>query len=57
MWMGKWTKELDRLYERYIDIFNHEPDCYTEIDFDNVSYNAFKSAILKSLVTRKEITL
>lgn len=57
MWMGKWTKELDTLYERYIDIFDVEPDCDTEADLDDVSYNAFKAAIMKSLITRNHIFL
>ena len=57
MWMGKWTKELDRLYDRYIDVFGIEPDCYIKADLDDVSYNAFKAAIIKSLVSRKEISL
>ena len=57
MWMGRWNKELDKLYERYIDIFGIEPDCDTEADLDDVSYNDFKSAIIKSLITRKNISL
>ena len=57
MWMGKWTKELDKLFERYIDIFDIEPDCDTEANLDDVSYKAFKSAIIKSLITRKNISL
>lgn len=55
--MGKWTKELDRLYERYISIFDIEPDCDTDADLDDISYNVFVSAIVKSLVTRKKISL
>lgn len=57
MWMGKWTKELDRLYERYISIFGIEPDCDTDADLDDISYNVFISAIVKSLVTRIKISL
>ncbi len=57
MWMGKWTKELDRLYDRYISIFGIEPDCDTDVDLDDISYNSYISAIIKSLVTRKNISL
>ncbi len=57
MWTGKWTKELDRMYERYLFIFNVEPDCDTDADLDDVSYNAFVSAIARSIVTHKKISL
>lgn len=57
MWTGKWTRELDRLYERYIYIFNVEPDCDTDANLDDVSYNAFLSAIVRSIITRKKISL
>lgn len=57
MWLGKWTKELDRLYERYIGIFGIEPDCDTDVDLDYISYNIFVSAIVKSLITREKISL
>ena len=26
MWNGKWSKELDKLYTAYIDLFDSEPD-------------------------------
>ncbi len=57
MWMGRWSKELDKLYGRYIDIFDIEPDCDMDADLDDVSYNAFKSAIMKSLLTQRPISL
>lgn len=57
MWMGKWTTELDKLYERYIDIFGIEPDCDTDADLDDVSYNAFRSAVMKSLITQSHLSL
>lgn len=57
MWAGKWTKELDKLYERYIDIFDIEPDCDTDADLDDVSYNTFKSTVMKSIITQSHLSL
>lgn len=57
MWMGKWSKELDKLYSMYCDFFDVEPDCDTDAELDDVSYNDFKQAIIKSLTTQQKISL
>ncbi len=49
MWNGRWSNELDRLCGLYADRFGEEPDCI-DIDFDKISYQDFKNAIVKSLV-------
>lgn len=48
MWNGRWSKELDRLCQLYIDRFGEEPDCQN-VEFDKVSYQEFRNAIIKSL--------
>lgn len=59
MWNGRWSRELDSLYEMYYDLFNIEPDCdlevLTGIDFDAVSYQDFKKKIIRSVTTRQRI--
>lgn len=59
MWNGKWNKELDTLYELYYNIFEIEPDCDMDIDidFDTVSYNTFRDAIKRSIISKSRITL
>lgn len=57
MWNGRWSKELNALYEVYIDFFGTEPDLDTEVDFDTISYIQFRDAIIKSLISKKQIRL
>ena len=41
-WKGKRTKELDRLYEEYGDIFDRYPDGYLELEgCYNISYEEY----------------
>lgn len=60
MWNGKWSNELDKLYTAYIDLFGDEPDCDMEeagiTDFDNMSYNEFKSKIVRSISSGRQIS-
>ncbi len=60
MWNGKWSNELDKLYTAYIDLFSTEPDCDMEeagkADFDNMSYNEFKSKITRSISSGRQIS-
>lgn len=53
MWEGKWSKELNGLYEAYFCIFNKEPDCENEIDFDTVSYTEYVQLLKKCVLFRK----
>lgn len=59
MWDGKWSNELDKLYNTYINLFGTEPDCDMEeigkVDFDNMSYNEFKSKIIRSISSGRQI--
>lgn len=59
MWNGRWSRELDSLYEMYISLFGTEPDCDLEdmagIDFDAVSYQDFKKKIVRSITTGQRI--
>lgn len=50
MWLGRWSKELSMLYEGYLEVFDREPDCYEEIDYDGISYNDFVKCLKKSVV-------
>lgn len=52
MWNGRWGRELDALSGMYCEVFGEEPDCDPDMDFDNVSYNAFRDGIRKSIVLR-----
>ncbi len=60
MWNGKWSSELDKLFTAYIDMFDTEPDCEMEnsgkADFDNISYNEFKSRIIRSISSGHRIS-
>lgn len=60
MWNGKWSNELDKLYTAYIDLFGTEPDCDMEdsgkADFDNMSYNEFKSRIVRSISSGRRLS-
>lgn len=55
MWNGRWSRELDSLYDIYISMFGIEPDCETDIDFDDLSYNNYVALIKKHLMLRKKI--
>ncbi len=57
MWLGKWNKELEQYYDMYADLFDTEPDCDTDADLDNVSYNDFKRAIVRSITLQQRIRL
>lgn len=60
MWNGKWSKELDKLYTAYIDLFDSEPDQDMEatekVVFDDMSYNEFKSKIIRSISSGRRIS-
>lgn len=55
MWMGKWNREISKLYDDYYDMFGIEPDCYDEIDYDDLSYKCFVKLIKKSVLSEYEI--
>lgn len=60
MWNGKWSKELDKLYTAYIDLFDSEPDQDMEatekVVFDDMSYNEYKSKIIRSISSGRRIS-
>jgi hypothetical protein len=51
MWNGRWSKELDSLYEMYCSMFASEPDCEIDMNFDSLSYNEY-SALLKKCILK-----
>lgn len=55
MWNGRWSAELDALYDKYYILFGIEPDCDTDFDFDDISYNEFVRKLRRSILTRKPI--
>lgn len=59
MWNGRWSRELDSLYEMYYDLFETEPDCDLEetedIDYDRISYREFRDRIMRSITRRQRI--
>lgn len=59
MWNGRWSRELDSLYQLYEELFGQEPDCELEetagVDFDTLSYQEFKKKLLRSVTLRQRI--
>lgn len=55
MWNGRWSRELDSLYDIYYSFFGIEPDCETGISFDDLSYNEFVKLIKKSIMQKKPL--
>ena len=57
MWNGRWSKELDTLYDKYYILFGIEPDCEPGFDPDNISYNEYIRKLRRSILIRKPIEL
>lgn len=56
MWNGKWTKELEGLYDEYAAMWGGmEPDGYEEIYYDAMTYEEFVGYIEKCLKNHLEI--
>lgn len=57
MWNGRWSRELDALYDKYYILFGMEPDCGTDFDFDDISYNEYVRKIRRSILLMKPIEI
>lgn len=57
MWNGRWSRELDVLYEKYYALFGTEPDCETDFDFDSISYREYVQKLRRSILLMKPIEL
>ncbi|KAA3383956.1 hypothetical protein F1904_11935 [Akkermansia muciniphila] len=56
MWNGKWTKELEGLYDEYAAMWDGmEPDEYEEILYDVMTYEEFVGYIKECLEKHLEI--
>lgn len=56
MWNGKWTKELEALYDAYAAMWDGmEPDEYEEIYYDAMTYEEFVGYIKECL--EKHLTI
>lgn len=54
MWTGKWTNELDALYDKYFEMFDgYYPDDYDEILYDAMTYEEFVGYIKQCLKSKK----
>lgn len=49
MWEGKFTKELEELYEQYNKKFGGEPDEYDELCYEAMTYERFVGYIREAL--------
>ena len=56
MWNGLVTEELLNLFRQYAQQnYGVEPDCYEDIDYDDITYDEFVAFIRECLRTEKEI--
>lgn len=57
MWNGRWSKELDVLYDQYYILFGIEPDCGMDFNFDDISYSEYVRRLRRSILLKKQIEL
>lgn len=55
MWHGDMTTELEKLYDRYYEIFGRTPGGYQEVDYGPSEYKAYMKDIEKSIESKKEL--
>lgn len=55
MWEGKTTEELITASKAYGDMFNMSPECYENVDYDDLSYDEFFALINRSLELKTEL--
>ena len=56
MWNGKWTEELDKLYDKYMERFGGAlPDGYDELNYDAMSYENFVGYMKECIETGREM--
>lgn len=56
MWEGKWTEELNSLYDEYEAMFGGmSPDMYEEVMYEDLTYEKFVECIKECLKTGKEM--
>ena len=56
MWKGKYTKELDELYDKYEELFpNSYPDEYEEIEYHGMTYDEYVGYIKECIKQKKEM--
>ncbi len=55
MWYGYMTHELEKLYDKYYNMFKSDPDEYIELEYGEDDYDDYVRDIKKSLELKKEL--
>lgn len=55
MWEGKITDELIEVSKEYGNIFNASPEGYSNVDYDDLTYDEFLALINRSIELRTEL--
>lgn len=53
MWYGHTTHELEKLYDKYYNMFKSDPDEYIELEYGEDDYDDYVRDIKKSLELKK----
>ena len=55
MYGGEMTSELEKLYDKYYEKFNVEPDFYDELEYGQNDYKSYVDDIKKSIKLNIEL--
>ena len=54
-WNGKWTEELEKVYDEYFDIFNCTPDGYVDCFPNTFPYDVWLDICKLAVMMKKQI--